>query len=608
MAEQRIAQPYQASPIPIPRDRPSVFADGFDVLADTATKIAAADRQTDRQVADIDHRIALDRQQEGDAALAASQGAAFAEMQSRVTVQLAELQQRTGGVGHEAEARRIIEDGVRGFNSGFGNNDRVRQRFLPNIAHFQGQAESRETLWAMDTRQKAIGAQFDQMAQAQANAISLDGSIDSYTGAVALARTTLDASTLPPELRSTALRSTVERFTGAFVDARLARGDAAGIKSLLEAGFFNDKVKDVDVIRRQVGAAEDAAQRETELATGRARQEVQDQANLIEAKLKAGIVPTSQEIETVRAAGQAIGLKPTEIFNLQEIESRVAINRHYAGADMMTLLRDQGALNSKVVAGTATQGEQLAARQMDDLVAARQKEQAAKYKGLLGQGTPGRVAIVSDLQKLPADARYAQGEQVEPGLGLVANLPTAAGREAALAGREFRRADPKITPPKDVDTAFKAAMGRASLGWNGAALNGVREIAADLYANAAKRTGHGETFDAGLYRNTLQGALGRTRRADGVLVGGLGRWGEQSVILPATRTQDEFTGLLQRHDFGEATYGNGVAARRNDVLRRYMPVYVGELANGFTRYRFVDAGGRELTSKRGGTYFIEVRP
>lgn len=605
MAEQRIAPGPRIAPIPIPQRRVDPM-DGVNDLIDAVDGMQERSRQVDQQVAASEARM-QDRQRDADnAALSADRGAEFARMQSRITLETEKLRAQ-GLDGYEDKVRELVDREVRTFDAGFGNNQEVRQRYVPNMADLAARAETGAGLWAMGERAKTGAVQYDGMVKEQGNALTLSPTPKDYAAAMALASTTLDAQKLPPSARDQAWKQTVQSLTGNYIDGLLATGQADQASALLEAGFFNDKVADVDQVRARIGNAREAAAREVELGASRARQDAKDNADLLKAKIDAGIVPTTAEIGAVRAQATAAGLKPDDLFDLALTERQVAINRSYQGKDVMLLLRDRDVLAAKVASGTASEGEQVAMRQLDKLIDTREKETASRYKGLLAQGPQGRAQIVNEIQRLPADARFSQAERVEAGLGYVAGLPTPEARAAALNGRAERKANAKLTPPKEVDATFRATMGKAMIGMNGPALNGVREVAADLYAHAHRAAGGDETFNPGLYRNALNVALGRTRRRDGTPQGGIGAYGDAQVILPDNHSQDEFAAMIARAPFAKATYDGKTAVSKADVLRRYVPVYAGELPDGRTRYRFVDAGGRELRGAGNLPYVLEIR-
>lgn len=604
MAEQRIAAGPRIAPIPVPQQRTSLLEGADDLIEATEGALRVRD-ETDRRIAESEARIEERQREEEDAALSAAQGAAFARMQSDIALETEKLRDQ-GVDGFEDRVRQMVDEKVRQFDAGFGFNEQVRRRFLPNMADLAGRAETSAGLWAIGERAKLGAQQVDGMVREQANALSLSPTPRDYSAAIALTRTALEGQHLPEGVFAKAWSSAVENLTESYVDGLLATGQAAQARALLDAGFFNDKLSDVDRVRSRIGNAEQAVVREAELAQSRARQDANDAADLLRKKVAAGIVPTSAEMAAVRRQAQAAGVKPDDLFDIALLEQQVAVNRNYQGKDISILLRDRSFLDAKVAAGKASEGEQVWAHQLHGLIDAREKETAARYKGLLAQGAAGRVQIVNELQRLPADARFSQAEKVERGLGFVAGLPDADTRAAALNGRQERKANPKLVPPKDLDATFAAAIGGASLGWQGAALNGVRDVAADLYADAVRRTGKGDTFDPKLYQHYLNVALGGSQRRDGTMQGGIGTYGGRKVILPDTKTQDEFAAIVARNPLTMATYDGKTPVQKRDVQRRFTPVYYGELPDGRTRYRFVDKDGRELKGKGGGTYVIEI--
>jgi hypothetical protein len=604
MAEQRIAPGPRLSPIPIPQQRVSML-EGASDLIEAAQGVDRLRRDTDERIAASEARIEERRRDEEDASLSAQQGAAFAAMQSRITLETEKL--RSQGVdGFEDKVQQLVDTELRQFDAGFGTNQRVRQRFMPNMGDLSGRAASSAGLWAIGERAKLGAAQVDGMVKEQGNALSLSPDDGSYTASIGLLRATLKGQKLSDSQYQTAFRAGVEQLTGSYVDGLLAKGEMAKAKALLDAGFFNDKLPDVDRVRARITNAEEAAARQVELAQSRARQAVNDEASALQKKVAAGIVPTSAEIAAVRQRAQAVGLKPDDLIDIALLEQRVAINRTYQGQDISVLLHDRDALSAKMAAGKASESEQVTVKQLGDLIDTREKETAARYKSLLGQGAAGRAQIVNELQRLPAADRFRQAERIEGGLGFVAGLPTADARAAAINGRQERKNNPALAPAKEVDAAFRSTMGTATLGIQGSALNGIRDLAADLYAHAHRQAGGGDEFNPGLYRNSLNIALGRTRRGDGTPQGGIGAYGGKQVILPDNKTQDEFSRDIARAPYDGATYDGRTPFQKADLGRRYFPVYLGENEKGQARYRIVSAGGHELQRQGGGAFVLVI--
>lgn len=610
--EPRIADGPRISgiPIPDPRAAQSGFGEGLGEFAET---MAAADRQTrqvDEQIAASQHRIALREQEEQDASLTADRAAEFARMQARVAVRTEELRQEAGrgGQGHEPAIRQYVDEELRNFNAGFANNDRVRQRFIPNMAEFGARTESRETLWVMDERAKSQAQDLDELYTTSANALQLDPTPENYTSGLSLIRTTLDGMGMSESQSNAAWKKIVGGYTETLIDGMFQRGEHDNVKALAESGFFNDKLdpETLDRTRNRVGIEEKAAVIEAEQAASRARQAVQDQADLLAAKVKAGINPEAAEVASVRNAAVAAGLKPDDVFNLSLMEAKMTWNRTYGSMPMLDKLRTQSALQGKIAAGNASETEQALTAHLNDMIDAEQDREAERFKGLLGQGIQGRVAITAQLQQLPPAARFQQAEKVEAGLGFIANLPTDNLRQRALVGRDERKADKTLVPDKALDENFRKMVGRSGRFFGGPTMAGLREVAADIYAYHAAQKGF-DDFNPVWYREALNAAMGQQRRVDGSLQGGIGAWRTQPVMLPDNKTQEEFEQILARSPFGDARSASGAAVDKDYILKRLAPVYAGETEDGRTMYRFVDESGAQLLHKDGGPYLMLVR-
>ncbi|WP_454888660.1 hypothetical protein [Sphingobium indicum] len=580
--------------------------EGASDLIEAAQSVERLRNETDQRIAGSEARIEERRQQEADAALSASQGAAFAAMQSRITLETEKL--RSQGVeGFEGKVQELVDRENAQFDAGFGNNQRVRQRFMPNMADLSGRAATSAGLWAMGERAKIGAQQIQGMVGEQSNALSVaPATPKDYSSAEGLFLTTLRAQNLPESAFLSAAREGLNSLASSYADGLLAAGKTSDLKALVDSGFFNGRISDVGRLQSRITNADEAAARQVELVQSRARQDANDAASLLEKQVAAGIIPTSAQIAAVRQQAVAAGVKPDDLFDIVHLERNMAQNRIYQGQDITVLLRDRDTLSAKIAAGSASAAEQMDAKHLNDLIETREKETAARYKGLLGQGAAGRAQIVNELQRLPADARFSQAERIESGLGFVVGLPTADARAAAINGRQERKANPKLAPAADVDANFRTAMGSAAMGMQGSTLNGIRDLAADLYAHAHRAAGGGDDFNPGLYRNSLNVALGRTRRGDGTPQGGIGTYGGRQVILPDSKTQDEFASDIARAPYDGATYDGSTPFQKADLGRRYFPVYLGENEKGQARYRIVSTGGHELQRKGGGAFVLVI--
>lgn len=611
MAEQRIAPGPRLSPIPIPQQRVSML-EGASDLIEAAQGADRLRRDTDERIAASEARIAERQRDADDDALYIDRAVALEEGKGKLSAELQTLRQANpgGGAVYHAKAGEAIRRWRDDFMATIGNNDRVRQRIWQTVGTVAARVDANEQAWSIEESSRLQGQQFLSMVSQQSNDIrTADGDpLQLYASARARALETLGNIRSMDESGKAKIRPQIE---AQLLDGLRERMDASGrnaeMRTLLESGFFNDKIEDVGTELRKVENAERAATIVAQQREAAIRADAKKQLDTLSAQIDEGATPTDAEMRAARSAAQAAGVDGDDLARFDGRAAAVSINRQYSALPLESLygVREQVRNNPP-----ATPEGQMAAKQLDGLIVRREKETAARYKGLLGQGAAGRAQIVSELQRLPAEGRFSQAERIEPGLGYVAALREPATRAAVLNGREERKANPKLAPADQVSATFKATMGRAMLGISGAALNGVMNVTADLYTHAHRQAGGGEDFNPGLLRNSLNAVLGRTRRADGTPQGGLGSYGrdadgkEWQVALPDNKTQDEFSRDIARASYEGATYDGRTPFQKSDLGRRYFPVYLGENERGQARYRFVSAGGHELQRQGGGTFTL----
>lgn len=589
----------------------SGFAEGLEELGGAIMGAAKDDAQVREEVAASQHRVALEEQRRRRSAQVAEGASRWAEVQAGVAADLDGLRKSSapGAVGYQEQADAAITARLTAFHQSLPDDAEVRQRFEPLIAQFGATTRLGEQRWAILSKAKFEGQNIDTWSVATGNAIISDPQPAKLQAAFTATDMLIDALDVPGTEKAALKAGKKSGFARNFLDGRLAQGDGAGVRALLDSGQFDTLIDPAVKVnyRQRAENAVAASAREVELAQARQQEEARDGIRTIEAKIGAGITPDAAEVRAVQAAAKAAGLDAAELVKLDALDVKIGVNRSYGpligtegGAERIR--RDRNALDEKIASGKATEHDQIMRAQLDALVEQADKKEADALRDLAGKGPQGKLAAL-DMLTGSAEGRYDKAEKIAPGLGPIALLRPIA-RKLAVEGGEIRagRGD-DFGKEADVRRMLNEMLGPVANEVGN--FKPIMTTAWDIMVS--RRVTHG---GAGLDRDDLwQGvklATGGSIRPDGKVQGGLGKVRGKPVIMPDWMTEPEFDRAISRLDFSNAVYANNAPVEKDDVLARYRPSYFGEDAQGRVLYHFIDPAGGVLADKGGSAVVLKV--
>lgn len=614
MTEARLPTPRRIARTPVVR-QPSGFSALGDALSTAGQALGEfdrADRATEERVAEIDHRIALDEQKRQDDALYIEKATEWIGLQAEAEARAAELRQEAGAFAHgHAEAmRQWMDDQFRAFDEGMAGNGRVRERMRLQLVQSAARIDLREQAWEREQGFKAQGESLEvatktlrnQLARSKPETLGED--FARYAGQL---DEMIAAGAFNEDQAATMRRAVMTELAQGMVDGNFNAGQPQAVQALVDQGFFDGLDVDVDKLGRQVKGE----QRAMDIAAERARTEQQEAARdaiaAIEAEVKLGINPSAEQFAAAKALAQQAGLPQDEVIGLDGLSIQMGLNRRYGEAvdpEGIGAARAFEQLDRKVAAGTATKAEQVAHAHLAGVAETRAKAAGRKRKELAGQGVQGQMAVLADLDRMPATQRFTAAQEAMDGLGYVAGLRTRT-RQFALEGREIRKARKKdFGTADDVQEAFRASVGDFA-GTLGGSYDAMLDVAWDIYAGTYAAQGKDGWQPAGFAR-AVDLAFGMSRRADGTMQGGVGEYRGKRVVLPEWQTEAEFERTLGSLSFENARYAGGDPVNKADVLQHYRPEWYRDTSDGKPVYRMVDAQGFPLTDKDGGVWDFSV--
>lgn len=605
----RISSGPRLAPLPIPQKPVSPLADALDVAARTAAAIDQSNRQTQQQVDSINHQLAVERQRDEDNALLLQQGAQWAQVQGRLEKRITDARQThgPGGAGHVDVVRQILQEEVTAFEEGFGENERVRQRYYGNVAEVAAKYETRETLYATDQFAKAQGDNAESYLKTTENSLLLNPDPSRVEEAITLWGSMTDSMAMNDDLRGKANQQGRARIFGSFLSGLIESGQFEQADALLKSGKLNGVIDDIKPYMRKVDVERRAAAVAVEQQQADARDEVREGIKLVNEMRQRGEVPDAKMIESLYQRGGAVGLDPAELYSLRADAFIDSVNKQYNEAVDPTGARASAAVSRlapKIANGTANGDEQIAYRQLQSIADARGKKAGAALRELVSQGPQGRMAALKQLQALPRGQRIIAGEEAGSGLGYLSLLPEHT-QKYAIDGSEVRKArKDEFGKDDQVKAAFKQQLGGAAASLGGD-YDDILNVAWDIYAGTLNGKGRAG-WDAAHFDTAVRIAFGATKRPNGVLQGGLAKVRGQSVVLPEWKTASEFDQSLARLTFTGAVYADGSAASKGDILTNYRPEYYREDDKGQPIYRFIDGAGKPLRHKDGSLFDIVV--
>ncbi|MFD1034156.1 hypothetical protein ACFQ15_05775 [Sphingomonas hankookensis] len=597
--------------VPVRTPDPASFRSGLAEGLQSAGRAAAQIAQDSQQTADFveasEARIAQDQQRRARSAAIADRAGGWAETQVAIEAGLDKLKidAPSGAPGFEEAAGKIVTDQLQGFLSTLGDDPEVRQRFEPIIASYGANTRLSNQRWAVDARTKHEGQRVDEWRMGASNKLFSTPTSATLQQSFDEADLFVGGMDVPEGAKPQVVKELKRGFVTNFFDGLFQQGNWQGARQLLAGEAFDAYLKPEEKQRflGQADTAQRVAERQVEIAASEQRDAARDAAKAVGAKIDAGIIPNPQEMRAARAAMVAAGVDKHELIAFDVDTVRVDVNRRYAGVDADRMRRDRDGIEARVRTGKASETEQVMAVQLGKLIDVADKKETDELRGLLGNGPAGRQQALSRLTGSP-EARYKKAEDLESGLGFVANLSGNA-QSYALEGRETRKARPKdFGEEKDVRAALNRQLGpiAASLGGQYA---GLLEASWDIMTAGKARRGQAG-FDEGVFRTAVIMATGGKQRPNGVVQGGVQSVRGRPVMLPEAMAAGEFDQYVSRRNFGDAVYANGKPASKADVLANYRPEWAGDDPQGRPVYRFVDDVGGVLRNRNGGSLTMRV--
>lgn len=596
-----------------PQRDPAAFrsgvAEGVQALGEAARRQAAQGQQVDEAVADSEVRIAkVERDRARSAAIADRMGA-WPDVQVSIQSKLDDLRKSAAPTdpGYQAKAEAIVNDGLTGFTGSLGDDPEVVQRFAPIVATFSASTKQAERRYSLTESAKAQGVGIEKWRDAEGVSLFDDPTPARLQGVIGSTDRLIDGMDLPPQVRETYKAQAKAGFARNFLDGLLAKDNWQGARGVLTSGLL-DGYLDVDAKKlflRQVDNGEQVSRAAVEAAEARRLSDARDAAKVVDAKVDAGVDPTPTEMRAARGALVAAGADEAELVTFDALRTKATVNRTYAGASVTTLRRDRDALAGKKAAGNASVAEQMMLAQLGRLTEHAEEKEATTLREMTSRGPAGKLQALSMLAARDPEERFMIAEKVQPGMGALTGLGPKA-QLAAVQGAEVRAArKADFGKAIDVDRAVKAVIGPV-ISQLGGGYDSVRDVAWDIMAQSVAARG-GEGIDPKALQAAANTMMGATLRRDGTMQGGVQRVRGKQVWLPKWATATDFDTQLTTTDFGGAVYANGAAADKEDVLAHYRPEYFDDDGDGRPLYRMLDASGRALQAKGGGTFILRPK-
>lgn len=607
MTEARIPTPRRVAAAPVaaqPSDATGL-GQAMRLAGQVGQDIALRDRRADRQVEEIDHRIALDEQRRQDDMLYIKKAAEFVELEAVARKRAIELRQDADffADGHAERVREELQRAYRAFDESFDGNEAVRQRFHVNLWQSAARIDAEEENWQRQQQFKAQGEAFQNIVQTRRNMLSRAD--PSEVGSLHQAFTAevlqvIAAGAYNKDQRLQLERAARTELSLGVTDSLFNGGKPNAVKELIDTGFFDRLDLDVDRLGDRVGQEQRALDLAATRAQGEAQRAAREMGKQVQAKIGLGINPTDAEFAQARQAMAQAGVPESELIGFDGLRVQMALNRQFSEAadpDGSNAARYVESLKDKIADGTANEVEQIAFEHLGGVAEARAKAIGKENRELVGQGVSGQMTFLSRIDNLSSEQRFAAAEEAQRGLGHVAQLRPSA-REFALSGREIRKARPKDFGEKaEVKKAFDQKIGAVASSLGGS-YDEILNLAWDLYVGGISSSG-GDGWSDTRFMQSVDVAFGANLRG-GVRYGGIGDYRGGKFIVPEYTTEDQFERWMRGLSFKAARYSDGSAADKDDVLSEYRPEYWKDTSDGQAIYVMVDAKGDQLGSNRPG--------
>ncbi|MFZ4687847.1 MAG: hypothetical protein ACOYLS_01285 [Polymorphobacter sp.] len=242
-------------------------------------------------------------------------------------------------------------------------------------------------------------------------------------------------------------------------------------------------------------------------------------------------------------------------------------------------------------------------------------EEAGAMSGRLS-GTPAEaVAAVTALRAFGKEGAFAVARQIAPKDAAAAHMvglsmiPGAGGMKNVAdiqTGRELLRANPKVIDTRRADAVFAEAGLTQILKARPQLTGAISETSRALYASRWVRAGNSEWND-GAFMNAVNAALGGYRDASNTMRGGIGEWNNSKTILPSGVSQNEFEAAIGAID--DAALAKVPGGAPIDNRGRLVPanwIRRGQLVSiGDGRYE-VEIDGTPVKRASGGNFVLAI--
>ena len=603
----RISATPRRSAIPITQTPVSPLADALDVAARTMGQMVQSDRQAMQQVDAVNHQLAVKRQQDEDNALLLQQAAKWAETEGRIAVRIDEARRQhgPGGAGHVKSVQDIIAEEQTAFDAGFGQNERVRQRYTDNVAQTAARYETREIMYASDQFAKNAAQNGDSFIAATGNGLQIKPDDDKFRESLAMWSGLTKAMPMNEDAQTALYKKGEAELWGKYLTGLTTNGRYEDANKLIHSGGLNGIIDDVKPYLRSIEIERNEAARAVQEAAMLRREEARETAKQIDVRIDGGEIIDPQAMSAAAARMRAAGVKESEVIAFENKTVEARVNQTYnPQVDPMGTQASMAAqmLETKIFSGKASADEERRYKHLKKVADTRATEFGKSLKPTAAQGVQGKQAVLGQLAALPADQRYTAAEAAAPGLGQVAMIRFPVVQEAALQGMADLKANMKLIDAGKADAAFRAATRTAGQQLSEDGRQQMIGVANGLYVHWLGSGAAGQEFNPTLYQKAVRMAYGGYTK-DGEWHGGLGLYRGRSVELPDDYTDKKFDRVVSRMTFADAVYADKSAASKADVLQNYTPIFLRDDPDtGRPVYGFVNSNGDELKHKNGSAY------
>lgn len=581
---------------------------------------------------------------------------AFVRLQEEAATYALEQQEaaEAGGAGYTETVDKYLTERESAFLGTIGD-EKVRRRFTERFAEWRGDTSLRAEAWERGQAAKLTVDNYQQATFLRANRAAR---LDPEGFAAEIAAHKADVAGLehiPANVRAALERDGIAEISVSWIGSRPPEERVA----LLESGVFDQL--DPGVVKQLRNEAEVDQRRgalELEAKMRLEKAEAKDELDQLLRELGDGVPKSDADLAAAQALADKYGFDAAD-YDLGKARVVGQVNREFEAATPVQIDAQVKALDTRIArAGDNANAEDVIRRDaLLDLRDARAKEidaDPAAFGTKLGVewapldfDDPGSLvarrrsaeAIAETTQRPVQYLSQQEAKQLQANIGsldgqrqaidLARGFGGRAGAAvmrqvapddsmmlhltglgdfysaAALEGRELvkRKA---YAPPKDLDAALRARLGRSLMLGSAAMQGGVIESARAMYAYfMARRGDDGSELDTDMANTVIDRALGN---ADGKLGdrggrGGIAKWNGAPFVLPGNMTSADFgQRMASIGKLGGFFWGDGESPVTPEQLRkRFTPVRLGG-----TRYAFVNASGEFARDAAGGRAVLDI--